>query len=44
MFILNYSKEEKPIQIKKPMKNLYTGETLQGEKALAGYETLVVKA
>lgn len=44
MFILNYSKEEKTIQLKKPVKNLYTGETMQGEKVLAGYETLVVKA
>ena len=44
MFILNYSKEEQKIQLKKPMKNLYTGEMLQGEVQLAKYETLVVKA
>lgn len=43
LFILNYSKEAKTIQVKTPLKNLYTGEMLQGEQTLAGYETLVVK-
>ncbi len=44
LFVLNYSREEQVVEVKKPMKNLYTGEEISGSVKLAGYETLVLKA
>lgn len=44
LFVLNYSREEQVVEVKKPMKNLYTGEEVSGSVKLAGYETLVLKA
>ncbi len=35
LFVLNYSREEQTIQVKKPMKNLYTGEEVSGGVKLA---------
>ncbi len=43
LFVLNYEKTEQTIKLHKPVKDLYTGETLQGEKTMKPYETLVLK-
>ena len=44
LFVLNYEKTPQSIQIKRKSADLYTGEELEGERLLAPYETLVLKA
>ncbi len=41
LFVLNYSREEQTIFLKKKMRNVYTGQEEEGEEKLAGYETRV---
>jgi beta-galactosidase len=41
LFVLNYSREEQTISLKKKMRNVYTGQEEEGEEKLAGYETRV---
>lgn len=43
LFVLNYSKENSSVQVKREMRNLYTGELVSGQVELSGYETLVLR-
>ncbi len=43
LFVLNYSKEPVRILFHKEGLDLYTKETVSGEKILEGYGTMVVK-
>lgn len=44
LFVLNFQPEEVSFVLKKEMRLLYTGETLQGEQALPAYGTAVYEA
>ena len=44
LFVLNFQAEEVSFVLKKEMRLLYTGETLQGEQALPAYGTAVYEA
>lgn len=43
IFVLNYSKEDQEIKLKREMKNLFSGEMISGTLQLKKYETLVLK-
>lgn len=43
LFVLNYDKNAAEVDLKKPCRNLYTGEMVSGKQVLEGYGTFVAK-
>ncbi len=42
-FILNYAAKSGSVQVKKPLTDMLTGETVCGEAAIGGYDVLILK-